>query len=149
MNRAPSRLKGSLLLLTLIAGAPLASSSGCSPRENESAAARQTAPALPSPGLPRLVDLGSNRCIPCKKMAPILEEIAREYGGVLNVEFIDVWKAPPAGKKYGIRLIPTQVFFDASGREVARHEGFWSKEDILAAFAQAGIALRKPEPVRP
>ena len=60
--------------------------------------------------LPRLVDLGAGKCIPCKKMAPILEELKKEYAGRMEVEFIDVWKNPDAGKAYGIEMIPTQIF---------------------------------------
>lgn len=93
--------------------------------------------------LPRLIDLGAGKCIPCKKMAPILEEIKEEYRGILEVEFIDVWKNPAAGSKYTIRLIPTQIFYDASGRELTRHEGFMGKDDILATFDRFGIKLEK------
>ena len=67
--------------------------------------------------LPRLVDLGADKCIPCKMMAPILEDLKKKYAGIFNVELVDVWKNPDAGKKYGIRLIPTQIFFDAAGKE--------------------------------
>jgi len=93
--------------------------------------------------LPKLIDLGAGKCIPCKKMAPILEEIKKEYAGILDVEFIDVWKNPDAGTKYGIRLIPTQIFYDASGREITRHEGFMGKDDILGTFERIGIKLKK------
>ena len=86
--------------------------------------------------LPRLVDLGADKCIPCKKLAPILEELKQEYAGRLIVEFIDVWKNPGAGKPYNIRLIPTQILYDREGNEVWRHEGFISKEDLKALFAE-------------
>src|SRR5512141_3398391 len=81
--------------------------------------------------LPRLVDLGAGKCIPCKKMAPILEELKKEYAGRMNVEFIDVWVNPDAGKPYGIEVIPTQIFYDAEGKELFRHVGFFAREDIL------------------
>jgi len=90
--------------------------------------------------LPRLVDLGADRCIPCKKMAPILEALREEYQGAVRVEFIDVWKNPEAGRLYRIRLIPTQIFYDAEGREVYRHEGFLSREEILKKFKEMGVA---------
>ena len=93
--------------------------------------------------LPRLVDLGAGECIPCKMMAPILEELKKEYTGIFQVEFIDVWKNPDAGNKYDIRLIPTQIFFDVSGKELFRHEGFFSKEDILSKWKEFGIELTK------
>ncbi|MDD5007780.1 MAG: thioredoxin family protein, partial [Syntrophorhabdaceae bacterium] len=84
--------------------------------------------------------------IPCKMMAPILEELKREYAGVLNVQFIDVWENPNAGQKYRIRAIPTQIFYDASGRELSRHMGFMSKEQILNAFKDLGIDLKPISP---
>ena len=89
--------------------------------------------------LPRLVDLGADKCIPCKLMAPILEEMKKDYAGTINVEFIDVWKNPDKAKEYGISIIPTQIFFDASGKELFRHEGFFSKEDILGKWKEFGI----------
>jgi thioredoxin 1 len=77
--------------------------------------------------LPRLLDLGADQCIPCKMMAPILEELKKEYAGRLEVEVVDVWKNSAEAERYGIHLIPTQIFFDSSGTELFRHEGFMSK----------------------
>jgi thioredoxin 1 len=91
--------------------------------------------------LPRLVDLGAGKCIPCKMMAPILQELKKEYAGRMNVEFIDVWVNPDAGKPYGIEVIPTQIFFDSSGKELFRHIGFFSKDDILAKWKELGVDL--------
>lgn len=91
--------------------------------------------------LPKLVDLGADKCIPCKAMAPILKDLKAEYAGRMDVEFIDVWKNPDAGKAYKIKLIPTQIFFDASGKERFRHEGFFGKEDILGKWKELGIDL--------
>ena len=88
-----------------------------------------------------MIDLGAGKCIPCKKMAPILEELKAEYAGVLEVEFIDVWQNPGAGDQYGIQLIPTQIFYDAAGKELFRHEGFFSKEDILTKWKELGVNL--------
>jgi thioredoxin 1 len=95
--------------------------------------------------LPRLVDLGARKCIPCKMMAPILEDLKKNYMGKLDVQFIDVWENPDAGKTYGIDMIPTQIFYDRSGKELFRHEGFWGKEDILAKWKELGLDLG-PEP---
>ena len=97
-------------------------------------------------GLPALIDLGAGKCIPCKMMAPILEELKEEYAGRLKVEFIDVWENPDAGREYGIKLIPTQIFYDASGKELFRHEGFYSKEDILAKWKEFGVDLTTAGP---
>lgn len=121
------------------------------------AAAVPAAPAATAP-LPRLLDLGADKCIPCKAMAPILEGLKQEYAGRFHVEFIDVWKNPEAGKKYGIEMIPTQIFFDASGRELYRHTGFLGREDILARWKELGVdvsggkgtaAIVREKPVTP
>jgi thioredoxin 1 len=98
--------------------------------------------ALAKAALPRLVDLGADKCVPCKMMAPVLKELTKEYEGRLRVEFIDVWKNPDAGKAYKISLIPTQIFFDAAGKELFRHEGFFSKQDILAKWKELGVNLK-------
>ncbi len=94
-----------------------------------------------STALPRLLDLGADKCVPCKMMAPILEELKQEYTGTLTVEFIDVWKDPAAAKPYGIRVIPTQIFYASDGIELFRHEGFISREDILAKWRELGVDL--------
>ncbi|MDD5007371.1 MAG: thioredoxin family protein, partial [Syntrophorhabdaceae bacterium] len=65
--------------------------------------AKTVKPPSPATSLPLLIDIGAKQCIPCKMMAPILEELKREYAGVLNVQFIDVWENPNAGQKYRIR----------------------------------------------
>ena len=95
--------------------------------------------------LPRLVDLGAGKCIPCKMMAPILEDLKKEYADIFNVEFIDVWKNPDEAKKYGIKIIPTQIFFDASGKELFRHEGFFSREDILGKWKELNVDIEKTQ----
>jgi len=92
-------------------------------------------------GLPRLVDLGSDRCIPCKMMIPVLDQLTKEHAGQLSVEFLNVRENPAEGAKYGIKLIPTQILYDAAGKELFRHEGFFSKEDILAKFKEFGVDL--------
>ena len=104
--------------------------------------ALSTQPASqPAAGLPRLVDLGSTTCKPCKMMMPILEELRAEYAGRLQVEFIDVKENPAAAKPSNIQLIPTQIFFDASGRERWRHQGFIAKDAMLAQWKELGVNL--------
>jgi len=92
--------------------------------------------------LPKVIDLGRGSCIPCKKMAPILAELKAEYVGRVIVEVIDVGE--PGGRelamKYRIRLIPTQIFFDADGNEVWRHQGFLPKEKIIEKLREMGVS---------
>lgn len=90
-------------------------------------------------GLPRLLDLGASKCIPCKMMAPILEDLKETYADTFETVFIDVWENSAEAEKYGIQSIPTQIFFDASGKELFRHEGYISKEDILAKWRDFGV----------
>lgn len=89
--------------------------------------------------LPKLIDLGAGKCVPCKLMFPVIEELKKEYAGRLNVEFIDVWQNPQAAKQYGIEIIPTQIFYDADGKELFRHVGFFAKADILAKWQELGV----------
>jgi thioredoxin 1 len=103
-------------------------------------------PATRPAGLPRLVDLGGRQCKVCMEMAPILEQLAADFAGRLEVDFFDVWAAPEVGKSFGIRLIPTQIFFDAEGRELFRHEGFMSRQDILDKWKELGVDLQAPAP---
>jgi thioredoxin 1 len=100
--------------------------------------------------IPKLVDLGASKCIPCKKMAPILEELKKEYAGIFDVEFIDVWQKENAKKaeEYKIESIPTQVFLDPKGKELWRHVGFFSKEEILAKWKELGYDF-KPKVEKP
>lgn len=96
---------------------------------------------LTGKGLPALVDLGSDTCVSCKMMLSVLDELRAEFSGELQVDFLDVHKYPDLAGMYAIKLIPTQVFFDASGKELFRHEGFYSAEDILAKWRELGVEL--------
>ncbi len=90
----------------------------------------EKAPEIPVKNMVTMVDLGADKCVPCKLMAPILDKLRKEYTEKAAILFIDVWKEPDQAKKYGIRTIPTQIFFDKSGKEQYRHAGFMSEADI-------------------
>ena len=90
-------------------------------------------------GKPTVADFGARTCIPCKKMAPILEELNRELKGKANVTFTDVWETPALAREYRVQMIPTQIFFDAKGKEIKRHMGFIDKSDILKELKAAGL----------
>ena len=92
-------------------------------------------------GLPTLLDLGSDKCVSCKMMMPVIEEMRTEFAGKLQVDFLDARKYPELVTLYGIKLIPTQIFYDATGKELFRHEGFYSADDILAKWKEFGVEL--------
>ena len=96
-------------------------------------------PQAPVPGKVTMVDIGAKECIPCKMMIPIMAELEKEYKDRAAIVFIDVWVNRGAGDKYGIKIIPTQIFYDAQGKEVLRHEGVLQKETIIAELKKLGV----------
>jgi thioredoxin 1 len=96
-------------------------------------------PQAPVPGRVTMVDIGAKECIPCKMMIPIMAELEKEYKDRAAIVFIDVWENRGAGQKYGIKLIPTQIFYDAKGKEMLRHEGVMQKEAIIAELTKLGV----------
>lgn len=96
-------------------------------------------PEAPVKGMVTMVDIGAKECIPCRMMAPIMEELEKEYEGRAAILFIDVWKYRDQGRKYGVRSIPTQIFYDREGKEILRHEGFMHKKAIVAELEKLGV----------
>jgi len=90
------------------------------------------------------VELGSDRCIPCKEMQPILKSVEKKYGYQLKVIFYDVWKSEQQdyAAKYKISLIPTQVFLDENGKEFFRHEGFFPEKEIDKLLQSKGLKIK-------
>ncbi len=89
--------------------------------------------------LPKLIDFGAGKCVPCKKMAPILQELSDEYKGRVIIKIIEIYEERELTRANRIRLIPTQIFFDSKDREVYRHEGFMDKEQIKKIFEKMGV----------
>jgi thioredoxin 1 len=96
-------------------------------------------PEVPVKGMVTMLDLGADKCIPCKMMAPIMKELEAEYQGKAAIVFIDVWKNPQQAKDFRVRAIPTQIFYDKDGKEVQRHEGFMDKKTIVEALERLGV----------
>ena len=122
------------ILLTLLITAIIATTACADPKGSEPFI-RQ---ALAS-GKPTLVDFGASYCIPCKKMKPILDTLKKEYSGRANVIFVDIKQEHDMPERYRIQIMPTQVFFDAKGKEVKRHLGFMDKPEIIAEFKALGV----------
>ena len=94
---------------------------------------------LPVKGMVTMIDLGAKKCIPCKMMAPIMEKMEKTYAGKAAIVFIDVWENPEQARRFGIRGIPTQIFYDADGKEVTRHVGFMPEASIVKTLGQLGV----------
>ena len=100
-------------------------------------------PEVPAKGMVTMLDLGAKKCIPCKMMAPIIEKLKKRYEGKASIVFIDVWEHHDQVQKYGIRAIPTQIFFDRNGTEVYRNVGFMAEEAIIRQLEKMGISEGK------
>lgn len=104
----------------------------------DAAAGNEVVAGIPVKNTVTLVDLGAKTCIPCKMMAPILEELTEEYKGRAAVIFVDVWDEANKGKAkaFKVRSIPTQVFYDKHGKEVYRHAGFLGKDSLVGKLEE-------------
>jgi thioredoxin 1 len=98
-------------------------------------------PSAWADNLPKLIDIGADKCIPCIKMAPILEKMKEDFTGKMDIEFIDAWKHREKAASYGVRMIPTQIFFSENGSELFRHTGFYAREDILKKWQELGYSF--------
>ena len=87
--------------------------------------------AAPATAKPALYEFGAGYCVSCKEMAKIMAELTTSHSDQVEFRMVYVDKEEPLFKQYKIMLIPTQVFLDASGKEVDRHVGALSKEDVL------------------
>ncbi len=103
---------------------------------------------LPVPGQVNFIDLGTERCPPCKAMEPTLEEVAEEYRGRAAVIYVDVLRHHQWVSRFGVSLIPTQLFFDPQGRLIHRHEGYMSKARIQAVLSRLGVPPPQAEKSR-
>jgi thioredoxin 1 len=96
-------------------------------------------PPVPTPGMVTMLDLGADNCVPCKMMTPVIKAVQKEYAGRASIIFIDVWKHHEQVERFGIQAIPTQIFYDKSGQEVARHVGFMDKKSIAETLEKLGV----------
>lgn len=100
------------------------------------------AAAVATAARPKLLDLGATTCIPCKAMVPVLDGLRTDFAGQLDVEFIDITRNHEAGEAWRVEIMPTQVYLSADGHELARHQGFASREDILGQWQQLGLSFK-------
>ncbi|MEZ7893013.1 MAG: thioredoxin domain-containing protein [Candidatus Wallbacteria bacterium] len=88
-----------------------------------------------------LYEFGMGRCMQCKKMKPIIEELKNELNGKVDVKNHDISENKEIAEKYKVILIPTQIFLDSKENEIFRHEGFYPKEEITAKLKELGAKL--------
>ena len=126
----------SLILLTAVLML-----SGCTNGKSEKLEPVANAAAVDTSYQVIFVELGSDKCIPCKMMKPVMDAIETKYSGRVKVVFHDVWTeaGKPYSEKYGINVIPTQVFLDKENNEFFRHEGFFPEEEIVNLLKERGI----------
>lgn len=92
--------------------------------------------------LPRFVDLGTTTCAPCKVMLSVMAELAQKYPGAFIIDFVNVQEDPEGAQRYGIQIIPTQIFFGPDGRELYRHMGVFRTEEVIAKWAELGFHFK-------
>lgn len=113
-----------LMLLALVS---------CSKKEKQNSQKESSSSVSSANYIVTFIELGSVRCVPCRMMQPIMEEIEKDYAGKVKVVFYDVWTEAgrPYAEFYRIRVIPTQIFLDKDGKEYYRHEGYFPKDELI------------------
>jgi len=86
-----------------------------------------------------MLEIGSVGCIPCERMRPVMHKLSTNYKGKLEVIFVDIKVDRKTAGKFGVYMIPTQVFLDKNGKEFQRHIGFFPYEDIVPVLKKAGL----------
>ena len=86
-----------------------------------------------------MLELGSVGCIPCEQMKPVMARLAQTYKEKLDVVFIDVKRDHDAARRFGVYMIPVQVFLDKNGKEFHRHVGFYAFDEITPVLKKAGL----------
>jgi thioredoxin 1 len=95
--------------------------------------------AAKSKGMPVFVDFGKTSCKPCKMMVPVLDKLAKQYKGKMEVVFVHVDEERDYALKMGVVMIPTQILLDKNGREVSRHVGYIPVEDCEKMINKTGM----------
>jgi thioredoxin 1 len=126
-------LAGALLVVLVLAG--------CGGSTSQSGLSVATVSGHSPGASPKVtfIELGSNSCIPCKEMRPVMKGIEQTFGDQVKVVFYDVWEDPAPANEYGVQMIPTQVFLDENGKEFHRHVGFYPQADIEALLLKQGL----------
>ncbi len=148
---AGAALVGAGLITALLTAAvpdtpsPLPASSMAAPASQATATDDVVQHALRA-GKPTVAEFGANACAQCREMKPVLEALRREHGARIAVVNVDLIAQHEHNyiRRYGIQLMPTQIFFDAQGREIGRNLGKLSGEEILARLQVNGAGAAQP-----
>ncbi len=87
------------------------------------------------------IELGSVKCIPCRKMQKVIKSVEEKYGDQVQTIFYDVWteEGKPYAETYNIKAIPTQIFLDGNGHEFFRHESFFPYDELMKVLNKQGV----------
>jgi thioredoxin 1 len=96
----------------------------------------QALASAPAQGKPAIYDFGRGMCYSCIEMGKILDSVKGKYGHQVEIRLIMAENDQAAFKQYKIMLIPTQVFLDASGKEVFRHIGLFPEKELVAKLKE-------------
>jgi thioredoxin 1 len=140
MNKKSRNLLLALLVVLMISIVVVAALLAPNLAPKESSTEERLPKNVAQSRLPKLLDFGAGTCIPCKKMAPILQELSEEYKGRVIIKIIEVHEEKELTRANGIQMIPTQIFFDSQNQRVFRHQGFMDKEQIKKVFENMGVS---------
>jgi thioredoxin 1 len=140
MTRRRER-RGFIALTSAIALLGLVALAGCGGSSGAAGSSAAPAPTHSSSATAKVtfVELGSDQCIPCKEMRPVMDGIQKTFGDQVEIIFYDVWKDDAPAREYGVQMIPTQIFLDDEGAELHRHTGFYPQEEIEALLLEHGL----------
>ena len=138
MTRKTLALIATVLVSLLVMAGAAAWSLRAPPRASAAAAlaGQDLEPALRT-GKPTVAEFGANACASCREMKVILGELKRRHGDRYGIVAIDILEQRDYIERHRIQLMPTQVFFDASGREVGRHLGKLTLDEVVAQLERS------------
>jgi thioredoxin 1 len=141
----PTGRSGPLIALAAIAISVI--SAGAWSMQSWRAASDATPVAIPEDivqralrlGKPTIAEFGSSKCVSCREMKVTLDYLALEHGERVSVVTVDLLANRDYIGRYKIQMMPTQVFFDAGGREIGRHIGRIGVEEILGRLSMGSL----------
>jgi thioredoxin 1 len=97
-----------------------------------------TLPEALANGKPTLAEFGS-KCLECMEMNRILIDLDIQYQDKINFSILDVYKYEDLANSNKVMVIPTQIIFDSTGKEVIRHVGFWPADELISQLRTLGL----------